>query len=125
MRIGRFLAQLDKLEQELRQRPPVPLVGPPSLHASLIQGGTEINTYAAHCALKIDRCTRPGETERGATTKIQAIIDRLAAEDSTFNASIKPTLVRPPFEIKPDAQIVQVLEQAITRQMGTKPRHSG
>ena len=55
MRMGRFLAELDKLEQELLQRSPHPLAGPPSLHASLISGGTELPVYAAHCLLQLER----------------------------------------------------------------------
>jgi acetylornithine deacetylase len=46
MRMGRFLAELDKLEKELRARTPHPLVGPPSLHAALITGGSGLSTYA-------------------------------------------------------------------------------
>ena len=38
MRMGRFLARLDQLEKDLRQRPPHPLVGPPSLHAARLEG---------------------------------------------------------------------------------------
>lgn len=125
MHMGRFLAQLDNLEQELRHRTPHPLVGPPSLHAARIQGGTEINIYAAHCILKIDRRTIPGETKGEVTAELQAIIDRLAAEDVNFSATLKPTLEREPFEVGPDVEIIQVLEQAITRRTGTITHHSG
>lgn len=125
MRMGRFLAQLEKLERELRQRPPHPLLGPPSLHAARIQGGTEINVYAANCLLQIDRRTVPGETESQATSELQAIIDWLAAADPTFKAAVKSTLERVPFEVAPDVPIVQVLEAAITHRTGSKPIHSG
>ena len=37
MRMGRFLAGLDELEQALRAGPPHPLVGPPSLHAAMLK----------------------------------------------------------------------------------------
>ncbi len=40
MRMGRVLAGLDALEQDLRARPPHPLVGPPSLHAATLAGGS-------------------------------------------------------------------------------------
>ena len=51
MHMGRFLGELEKLSQELIQRPSHPLAGPPSLHASLLQGGSEISVYAARCLL--------------------------------------------------------------------------
>lgn len=38
MRMGRILVELDRLEQDLRARPPHPLVGPPSLHAATLAG---------------------------------------------------------------------------------------
>jgi acetylornithine deacetylase len=125
MRMGRFLAQLDKLEQELRQRAAHPLAGPPSLHAAKIRGGAEVSIYADHCYLQIERRTIPGETEPQATAELQAIIDRLAAEDPTFKASVKPTFQRQPFEIGADARIVQILEQVMASQLGDKPIHTG
>jgi acetylornithine deacetylase len=125
MRMGRFLAQLDRLEQDLRQRPPHPLVGPPSLHAARLQGGSEVSIYAAHCLLQIERRTVPGETIEGAAAEIQAIIDHLAAEDPTFKASQKATFFRNPFEIGADAQIVQALAGAVTECTRKTPIHSG
>ncbi len=125
MRMGRFLAQLDKLEQELRHRPAHPLTGPPSLHAARIQGGREISIYADHCLLQIERRVAPGETEAQATAELQAIIDQLAADDPTFKATVKPTFERAPLEIGADARIVQTLEQAMVKQLGHTPTHTG
>jgi len=125
MRMGRFLARLDKLEQELRHRPSHPLVGPPSLHAARLQGGAEISIYAAHCLLQIERRTTPGETEKQVTAELQAIIDELAAEDTTFKATVNPAFMRNPFEIGAEAEIVQALEGAMTDCTDAKPIHSG
>ena len=125
IRMGRFLAQLDKLEQELRQRTAHPLTGPPSLHAAKIRGGAEVSIYAAYCYLQIERRTIPGETEAQATAELQAIVDRLAAEDASFKATVKPTFQREPFEIGPDARIVQILEQVMAARLGHKPAHTG
>ena len=125
MRMGRFLAQLDKLEQELLAREAHELAGPPSLHASMIQGGTEISVYAAHCLLQVERRTIPGETIASSTPDFQAIIDRLAAEDPTFQAAVQATFSREPFEVAKDAAIVQVIEQAAANRLGTPPQHTG
>ena len=125
MRMGRFLARLDKLEQELRQRPSHPLAGPPSLHASILRGGKEISMYAAQSHLTIERRTIPGETQDQATAELQAIIDQLAAEDETFKAAVKPTFRREPFEISADTPISQALEQAMINRLGRKPTHTG
>jgi len=125
MRMGRFLAVLDALEKELRQRQPHPLVGPPSLHAARLAGGSEVSIYAAHCLLQIERRTCPGETEDQATTEIQAIINRLSKEDPTFKATVKTAFQRNPFEIGKDAQIVQILESVIADRSGKIPTHTG
>ena len=125
MRMGRFLAQLEGLERELRQRPPHPLVGPPSLHAARLHGGSEVSIYAAHCLLQIERRTCPDETVEAAAAEIQAIIDRLAADDPTFKASLKAAFHRSPFEVGPDAGIVQTLIGAVRNCTGKEPLHTG
>ncbi len=125
MRMGRFLACLDQLERELRSQSGHPLVGPPSLHAALLQGGSEISVYAAHCRLQIERRTIPGETEAQVTGEIQTLLDRLASQDPTFRAKVTPRFRREPFEVGPEARIVQVLERAMTQRLGEGPRHTG
>ncbi len=125
MRMGRFLYELDRLEKDLRSRPPHPLAGPPSLHAAMLNGGTEPSIYAASCKLQVERRTIAGETEAAITQELQAIIDGLAAEDSTFKATVKPVYQREPFDIAADAPIVAVLEDAVTHRLGQKPDHIG
>ena len=125
MRMGRFLAELDKLEKELRARTPHPLVGPPSLHAALISGGAGLSTYAANCKLKIERRTIPGETEAQVVGEIEAIIDRLSAVDPTFKAKVSAFCTRDAFEVAADAAIVRAVENAATQIRGTPPQHIG
>jgi acetylornithine deacetylase len=121
MRMGRFLARLDLLEQQLRARMPHPLVGPPSLHAAVLRGGTGTSTYADHCRLEIERRTVPGETEEQVLAEIRAITDVLAAEDPTFRATVRPMLTRGSFEVKRDAAIVGAVLTAATNVLGAKP----
>ena len=125
MHMGRFLAELDKLEKELRRRPAYPLTGPPSLHASLIEGGREISVYPAQCNLLLERRTNPDETVKAATAELQAIIDHLSAEDPTFKAELRCTFDRDPFEVAEDAAIVQVLDAAAIRHLGESRPHMG
>jgi acetylornithine deacetylase len=125
MRMGRFLAELDKLEKDLRTHSPHPLVGPPSLHAALINGGSGLSTYSASCKLKIERRTIPGETEAQAVGELQTILDRLAAADPTFKATVHAFCTRDPFEVATEAGIVHAVEKAATRVRGVLPRHIG
>lgn len=125
MLMGRFLSELDKLEQALRARPEHPLVGPPTLHAAMIQGGSELSAYAASCRLQIERRTIPGETEGQVVEEIQAIVDRLAASDPEFQARVKSFFVRDPFEVSPEAGIVLVLSEATSRVLKRRPAMVG
>jgi len=125
MRMGRFLARLDKLEQELRRRPGHPLTGPPSLHAPIIHGGREMSIYADHCVLNIERRIAPGETEADNTAELQAIIDELSAEDPTFQAELSVLVQRAPFVVAEDAPIVQVVDAALAERLGVRRPHVG
>ena len=125
VRMGRFLARLDALEKELRGRTPHPLVGPPSLHAAVLRGGTGASTYAERCHLTIERRMVPGETEAGVLAEIQAIIDALAAEDPTFRAGARAALTRGSYEIAPDAPIVRSVLSAAAGVLGGEPEMIG
>ena len=125
MKMGHFLSRLSVLERELRARPPHPLVGPPSLHAALLSGGTGLSTYAPSSTVKIERRTVPGETETQAVAEIQAIMDRLAAEDPDFRAAVRPFFVRHPFEVARTAPIVRAVDRAASAVLGRPARHIG
>jgi acetylornithine deacetylase len=125
MKMGRFLYELAGLERDLRSRTPHRLVGPPSLHAATLHGGTGLSTYAPSCVLQIERRTVPGETEAQAVAEIQAIVDRLDAADPDFQATVNAFFVRNPFEVPEDAAIVRAVDQAATKVRGGAPAHIG
>jgi len=125
MAMGRFLGRLDTLERDLRKRTPHALVGPPSLHAAVILGGSGTSTYAAHCRLEVERRTIPGESEAGALAEIQSILDALARDDSTFRARVRPLLSRGSFEARAESAIVQTVQAAATSVLGAPPRIIG
>jgi acetylornithine deacetylase len=125
LRMGRFLVALEALERELRARPPHPLVGPPSLHAALLEGGTGLSTYAASSRVRIERRTIPGETEAGAVGEIDALLDRLREADPSLRISRRTFFSRDSFEIGPDAGIVQTLDTAAGRVLPEPPPHVG
>jgi acetylornithine deacetylase len=125
MRMGRFLAELDQLEKELRARKGHFLVGPPSLHAATLTGGTELSMYAARCKLQIERRTVPGETEAQVVAELQAILDHLATADPSFKATIKTLLVRAPFSVAPEAAIVKAVGQAASGILSKTPDYIG
>jgi acetylornithine deacetylase len=125
LRMGRFLAKLEELEQELRRRPAHPLAGPPSLHAGVLRGGSAPSVYAAQCHLEVERRTVPGETEASCVAELRAIADRLAAADPTFQARVRPMLTREAFAVAADAPVVQAVVAAATAVRGRRPALMG
>lgn len=125
LRMGRFLAKLDGLEKQLRTSEPHPLVGPPTLHAAMLHGGTGASTYAAHCKLTVERRMTPSETEALVVGQLREIADELAAEDPTFRAEVKATLTRGGFEVPADAAIVRTVLDAATEVTGETPQTRG
>jgi len=125
MKMGHFLAKLSDLERDLRSRPGHPLVGPPSLHAAMLSGGTGLSTYAPASTVQIERRTVPGETEAQAAAEIQFIVDSLAAQDPDFHATVRPFFVRDPFEVPATARIVKAVDRAAAKVRGCPAAHIG
>jgi acetylornithine deacetylase len=125
IRMGRVLADLEALEQELRARTPHRLLGPPSLHAATIAGGSGLSTYAASCRLQIERRTIPGESRGAVTDEIRRLLRRQVERDPSFQADLEVLLVREPFEIAEDAAIVRALAEAAAAVLGRRPAYVG
>ena len=113
LHMGKFLAELDSHIKELNNQKPDHLVGKPSMHASVIKGGTDISTYSGKCILQIERRTIPGEKETDITAKMQSIIDKLSSENSQFQATVKPFFQRPQFKVSHNAEIVKIAEEIL------------
>jgi acetylornithine deacetylase len=125
VRMGRVLAGLERLGEELRRRDSHPLLGHGSLHASTLRGGTGLSTYAARCTLEIERRTVPGEAGEDVGREVGAILERLGREDRDFQATLETLLVRPPFEVEPEAEIVRAVESAAESVLGRRPEQVG
>jgi acetylornithine deacetylase len=123
--MGRFLVELEKLSEELVQRPGHPLTGPPSIHTSLIEGGSDMCTYPPRCTVSIERRTVSGETEPRVTGEIQKIINDLNVADPDFNASIKLIAERSPLDPDPDSEIMRALKDAFHKQQGKTAQITG
>jgi acetylornithine deacetylase len=123
--MGRFLKQLDRLQEELRTREPHPLVGRPSLHASRIEGGTDWSTYPAGCRLRLERRSVPGETAAANTAELETILTTLSVQDPDFNARLRQLLVREPLETSPDSELVRSIQGAFSEQLNRSAELTG
>ena len=99
LRMGRVLSRLEALEHALRAGRTHPLLGRPSLHASLIHGGQELSSYPDRAWLELERRTVPGEATTAAVTEIDRILAELRAIDPEFEADRQAMLARDAYEI--------------------------
>ena len=113
--MGRVLAGLESLNRELQSRPPHPLVGNASLHASLIAGGRELSTYPDRCTLQLERRTISGESAETALSEVHQILERLTTEDPEFSADAKSLFGQPPYEIPNDHDLPGILQSELVR----------
>ena len=124
-KMGPVLTGLADLDRELRSRPGHSLLGPSSIHASLIRGGQELSTYPARCLLSVERRTIPGETIAEVEEQIAAMLDEAGAADSSFQAEQRTLLVRDPFSVGLDQPIVDLARRHLARATGRDPEIVG
>jgi acetylornithine deacetylase len=97
-RMGPVLTALGELDERLRLEGQLhPLLGGASLHASLIEGGTELSTYPDRCLVTIERRTLPGETVGLVEEQLRGL---------PGHAAVRTLFVREPMETPPDASAV-------------------
>lgn len=116
-RMGPPLVAIDELDKRLREREEIhPLLGGASLHASLIEGGTELSTYPDRCVVKVERRTLPGET-------VAFVEEQL--REAAAQATVTSTFAREPLETPADAPIVELLRRKAGDVLGDPPELIG
>ena len=110
---GLVLAELDRMDSTLLPTRGHPLLGRPSVHASLIEGGTGMSTYPDRCVLRIERRTIPGEDAEQVRREIDDACRRAANGRPNFRADVALTFAQAPSDVSPDAPIVTALSTAL------------
>lgn len=110
---GLLLAELDALDAEMLTARSHRLLGRPSLHASLIEGGTGMSTYPAHCTLSLERRTIPGESADQVLAEIRAACERIRGRRPTFAADVHLMVTQGPSDVAEDAPVVRTLARAL------------
>ena len=110
---GLFLAELDRIDSEELPKRGHSLLARPSVHASLIEGGTGMSIYPDRCVVRIERRTIPGETPAEVVAELEAACSRVAARRPTFRADVTMTFAQEPSDVAVDAPIVKALEHAL------------
>jgi acetylornithine deacetylase len=117
VRTGPVLTALGRLDGALAQRSH-PLLGRPSVHASVIHGGEEMSSYPARCVVGIERRTLPGETVAHVEEELDRLLEACRADDGDLQGARRTLLAREPFEAAPDAEIAEVVRAAASAVLG-------
>jgi acetylornithine deacetylase len=112
-RMGHVLVGLEQMSEELAAREGHPLLGPGSIHASIIDGGRELSSYPDSCRLQLERRTLPGETAESVEAELSAMLDAITDGGHDLSAELHTTLVRDPFEVDADSAIVTAAREAL------------
>jgi acetylornithine deacetylase len=110
---GLLLAELDRIDTEVLPTRSHPLLGRPSLHASLIEGGAGMSTYPERCLLRLERRTIPGESVADVVAEVDAACARVRARRPTFAAELAVGVTQSPTDVERDAPIVRALDAAL------------
>jgi acetylornithine deacetylase len=102
-KMGPVLVALKELDKQLQAGRRHALVGPGSVHASLIEGGQEFSSYPARCLLTGERRTIPDETVEQVEEELRLV---------AVEAEHRLTVSREPFEVAADDPFVQLVGRA-------------
>lgn len=115
--MGPILSGIADLDRSLRAGTGHPLLKTGSLHASLIDGGTELSTYPDRCRVQIERRTVPGETDEIVAGQLRELVGE--------SAELEIGITRQPFEISPDAELVSVVQSVVAARLGQPAELTG
>lgn len=97
-----------------------PLVGPPTLTVSLIEGGLEVTTVPPLCRIWVDRRLIPGERPKQAIEEIEKILVTLRAQDSSLEVrSLPAPWEDPPPDSAEGSHVAVVAAKACAKVAGT------
>jgi acetylornithine deacetylase len=120
--MGRVLREVERLQEQLDARPPHPLLGCGSVHASLISGGQELSSYPERCRLDLERRLLPGEDGHTFNRELSEILSRHSAQDPRFRASHKLGYWAEPLQTPEDIPIAQTLAGCVRKVTGEAAR---
>ena len=121
MHMGRVLSRLEELGRSLSGRQGHALVGPPSLQAGQLRGGSAPSVYAAECRLRMERRTVPGESAEEVLAEVRGILDDLSDADEAFEAEAEIAFAREPLDTPADAPIAAATRTGLAHVLDDEP----
>lgn len=125
IKAGKVLCEIEEFGKNILLKREHPLLGAPSIHASIIEGGKEISTYPDYCKIELERRSIPGETRETISNELNSILENIKSRDKEFQYKADIFYDRPPHEVSRDEPIVKALMAAYKTVLGEEPRISG
>ncbi len=113
--MGHLLVALDEEAERLGRGRSHFLLGPASVHAGTIRGGSAPSVYPDRCELVVERRTLPGETAAGVMSEMEAVLGRARERCPELDAEIAPGLYRAATEVPVGSPLVRGLVAACER----------
>jgi acetylornithine deacetylase len=89
------------------------------------RGRLELSSYPARCIIGLERRTLPGETRAGVEREVTDLLDRCRASDPGLRVEQRTLLVREPFEIGGEAEVVRLTREAAADALRRTPKVGG
>jgi acetylornithine deacetylase len=126
--LGRLLALVERADQELRTRPPHPVVGHGSWAATVAHSGEAPFTVPDLATTLLERRTVPGEPAAVALDSVQAMLDSLVGADPTVRGRAALVTWRDAWELGGDpvtGHLLELFEQSLPAHGGPVPARVG
>ena len=124
-KMGKVQVGLERLQDEVLMKKSHRLVGPPSVHSSIIGGGRELSTYPDRCKLQIERRLIPGETREDVDAELEGLLGSIGDIDPEFDGDYEVKFFRGPMEVSPEEEICSILSECSEEVRGEKPHFVG
>ncbi len=124
-KMAKFLVALDQFQERTMSKRVHPLVGSPSVHASIIDGGRELSTYPERCRVQIERRLIPGEEVADVEREMATLLEKLSKSDHKFKAEYTVRFSRNAMEVPSESEICQTLMACAAAVTGRLPQIAG
>jgi acetylornithine deacetylase len=112
--------ELNRIQEALHNRNPDPLLGFPSIHSSIIRGGSELSVIPSRSCFQWERRTLPDESPALLAGELERMIETVKKHPGGHRVEGREFFVRPPYRAPRDAEILRRLEKVApqSRQIG-------
>jgi acetylornithine deacetylase len=107
------LAELDRVDSELRSRVPDPLLGTASLHGGRIEGGTELSVIPARARLQWERRTLPEEEAADVDRELDRVAAAVTALPGGHTVAARRIFSRPPYRCPMESGLLRRMRHVL------------